>query len=253
MALINPFKKKPTGSGGGTTGNQNNPFTASPAPVAAAQSTNTNNGGGGNKPKKKQKPGQADDAAAATTPPPLDPDDPQAWIRGQLANLGYAPEGDLGSFLDTRVINPFVSGYDSWKALNTTGTFQDYIAQQYLQPGGLGAYVQGLEAEYMPMAASDPGAWMMGKMRAAGINLSGKDDAFNGYLNDQIVSPFTQRWAEYQAAVPDAGFGNFVTHHRQPWGDINSPTWNAYLQQQLSQYTPYSAGKERGGTRWSVY
>jgi hypothetical protein len=224
MALINLFKKKPTGTGGGTTGNQTNPFTASPAPVAAAQSTN-NGGGGGKKPKKKQKPGQTTDEET-TTPPPLDPDNPQAWIRGQLANLGYAPEGDLGAFLDTRVINPFVSGYDSWKTLNTTGTFQDYIAQQTALVGGdLGAYVRGLEAEYMPMAASDPGAWMMGKMRAAGINLSGQDDAFNAYLNDQ----------------------------RQPWGDINSPTWNTYLQQQLSQYTPYSAGKERGGTRWSVY
>lgn len=115
--------------------------------------------------------------------------------------------------------------------------------------------------------AADPGAWLQGELQKVGYDPLGQGQ-YNAFLNSITAEPFAAGWDTYQTnnANQDVNIGSYIG--TQGWGAPQAnPDPNAapdmslfkqWLDAQISRYSPqqrgiYNTGKDRGGTRWSVY
>jgi hypothetical protein len=113
--------------------------------------------------------------------------------------------------------------------------------------------------------ANDPGAWLQGELQKIGYDPFGGGD-FNAFLNSTVVDPFTEGWATYQTANTgqNVTVGDYIGSlgwGANPYQSGQAPDMGRfmdYLNQHIARYSPrargvYDPGKDRGGTRWSVY
>lgn len=155
--------------------------------------------------------------------------------------------------------------------------------------GGGGATQKGFDFSGI---AADPGAWLRGQMTQAGFDVNAVGP-YATFLNSAVIDPFVAGWDTYQTTNTgrNVTIGDYIAS--QGWGTPQptnghlagldapgrpytrpsgrpsrrgdgGPTapnmagfWD-YVNAVIARYSPqargvYDSGKDRGGTRWSVY
>lgn len=211
--------------------------------------------GGRGKPKNKDQSGMSggtgDDASPVTTPGTTTAyavQDPAAWMRSNMAAAGLSGVNDAtnyGRFLNDAIVQPFVAGWDEWKASHPTST-QDFW--DYARGSGMGLPdavtggpppAPGAEAP-QPMGFNAFVQQETGKGKQQ-LGRHGRRRLHNAY--DAYVTDFqAPKQPTPPSAVAPAGFKDF----------------NTWLQDRIDSYTPqqqgrFDAGKRPGSIRVNLF
>lgn len=129
--------------------------------------------------------------------------------------------------------------------------------------GGVGTDVTTAGFDFSGIA-SDPSAWLQGELQKVGYDPFGEGQ-YNAFLNSGIVDPFAAGWETYKTTNTgqNVTIGDYIGS--LGWGTPAQPNaapdmslFKQYLDAQIARYSPqqrgiYNTGKDRTGSRWSVY
>jgi hypothetical protein len=248
------------------------------APARPGSGQNRGNSGGGTRKKKKRgDSGLSEDDGGGSDGLSNEPttafavQDPAAYLRGQMEQAGYAPNAatDYGRFLNDAIVNPFVSGWDEWKANNGATSDQDFF--NFVGNRGMGLN---------PGQGAAPATNAFGGGSGVQINQEGAiappPMSFDDYVRQQTgqgvnqLNPNRRQRLREQFQASGGGAPGVQINQQ---GNIpptpaaftpaapspqNLLDFNAWLTNEVDKYTPmqqgrYDAGKRPGSIRYNLF
>ena len=179
--------------------------------------------------------------------------DPAAWARSNMVAAGYGAVNaatPYGEFLQTAVVQPFVSGWQEWKASHPTTSDQDFWNYARGTGQGLPDAVTG-----GPPAAPGgaPAPEVMG-FNAFTNQQTGKGPGqFNKGRRNRLRTQYDAYVAAQQPAPTGPPQADPATLAPQDWA-----AYRAYMQNEIDKYTPqqqgrYDQGKRPGSIRTNLF
>ncbi len=169
--------------------------------------------------------------------------DPGAWARANMGAAGLGAVNDAtpyGEFLNSAVVQPFVSGWQEWKASHPTTSDQDFW--NYAKGTG-----QGLPDAVTGGPPADPNA---AAPEVMGFNAFTRQETGKGpkQFNKGRRNRLHNRYDTYVAGQQPATTG---TPQAVP-STLAPQDWAAYrasLQNTIDSYTPFQQGRADQGKR----
>lgn len=176
--------------------------------------------------------------------------DPGAWARSNMVAAGMSAVNSAtpyGEFLNSAVVQPFVSGWQEWKASHPTTSDQDFW--NYARGTG-----QGLPDAVTGGPPAAPGA---AAPEVMGFNAFTQQETGKGpkQFNKHRRNRLRGQYDTYVAGQQPTGTPQAVPSTLAP---ADWAAYQAYMQNEIDKYTPqqqgrYDQGKRPGSIRTNLF